>query len=101
MLDNADFRISTHMPPLKDTGSLILANILDIKGCNLIDMLNANLAAGQVPHKGGDADDSDYWRPSAILNITYKILALLVYNILRATLDQAQSGERFGFRAKR
>ena len=78
----------------------------------LTDMLNGILTTGYVPrrwrdsfltllHKGGDTSDANNWRPIAILSITYKIFARVVYNRIRCTLDGEQSDEQFGFRGKR
>ena len=52
-------------------------------------------------HKGGAADDPNIWRPIANLQITYRILARLVYNRIRAGLDVHQSEDQYGFRRKR
>ena len=41
------------------------------------------------------------WRPVAVLSITYKIMARLLYSRLRSQLDGCQSEEQYGFRASR
>ena len=52
-------------------------------------------------HKGGNTEDANNWRPIALLSITYKILARLVYYRIRNDLDKQQSDEQYGFRAKK
>ena len=75
----------------------------------LLTYLNQVLLQGCVPvtwcdtffsllHKGGSTEDANNWRPIAILSITYKILARLVYQRIRSKLDSHQSEEQFGFR---
>ena len=41
------------------------------------------------------------WRPIAILNVSYKLMARMVYNRLHMTLEKHQPDEQFGFRPKR
>ena len=52
-------------------------------------------------HKGGSTEDANNWRPIAILSITYKILARLVYHRIQQDLNEHQSEDQFGFRHSR
>ena len=52
-------------------------------------------------HKGGNVHDVQNCRPIANLNITYRILARLVFNRISRSLDSHQSEDQFGFRRKR
>ena len=52
-------------------------------------------------HKGGSTEDANNWRPIAILSITYKIFARLVYQRIRQDLNEHQSEDQFGFRHSR
>ena len=52
-------------------------------------------------HKGGSTEDPNNWRRVAILSITYKIFARLVYHRIRKDLDAYQSEDQFGFRHSR
>ena len=76
---------------------------------NLLFYLNEVLRTGEIPpnwfnthftllHKGGDVHDVQNWRPTANLNITYRILARLVFNRISRALDSHQSEDQFGFR---
>ena len=78
----------------------------------LLGFLNDIVSTGHIPsewydthfgllHKGGKADDPNNWRPIANLQMTYRVLARLVYNRIRAGLDQKQSEDQFGFRRNR
>ena len=60
--------------------------------------LNSILVTGNVPfswyethfsmlHKGGTESDANNWRPIAILSISYKILAKIVFNRIHKRLD--------------
>ena len=74
--------------------------------------LNDILSTGIIPdrwyetyftmiHKGGAESDANNWRPIAILSITYKILARMVYHRIRKNLDLYQSDDQYGFRHRR
>ncbi|CAK0812608.1 unnamed protein product [Prorocentrum cordatum] len=78
----------------------------------LSDMFNAILQSGCVPadwretffkllHEGGGAADPHNWRPIAILSVSYKILARVVFHRIRGVLDSQQSEEQFGFQRDR
>ena len=78
----------------------------------LTEIFNDMLQTGDLPpnwresfftllHKGGDAADPNNWRPIAILSITYKIFARVIFNRIRSDLDAHQSEEQFGFRKNR
>ena len=65
---------------------------------SLLRFLNSILSTGYIPEtwydthfslllKGGPADDPNNWRPVANLQITYRILARLVYNRIRSNVD--------------
>lgn len=71
-------------------------------------MFNHILESGDIPedwrksffvllHKGGDISDPNNWRSIAILNISYRIFAKVIFNRLCATLEAEQSNEQFGF----
>ena len=75
----------------------------------LLEYLNNVLLSGCIPsswcetffsllHKGGSVHDANNWRPIAILSITYKIFARLIYQRIRHELDTHQSEDQFGFR---
>ena len=75
-------------------------------------MLNDVLRTGIIPtnwyethfsllHKGGSTEDANNWRPIAILRITYKMMARLIFGRLSSGLDLHQSEDQFGFRTKR
>ena len=79
---------------------------------SLLRYLNNILDTGDIPetwydthfsllHKGGPVDDPNNWRPVANLQITYRILARLVYNRIRSNVDAHQSDDQYGFRRKR
>ena len=51
--------------------------------------------------KPGDVTDPGNWRPIALLSISYKIFARILYTRLRPTLDREQSDDQFGFRPSR
>ena len=51
-------------------------------------------------YKGGKVEDANNWRPIALLSITYKILARLVYFRIRDELEKHQSHDQFSFRRK-
>lgn len=78
---------------------------------HLARAFNELLRSGDVPdhwstslltllHKEGDSNDPNNWRPVAIPSITYKILARVVYNRIKPTLESHQPEEQFGFRSK-
>ena len=78
----------------------------------LLKCLNVVLVEGAIPskwcdtfftllHKGGTVHDANNWRPIAILSITYKIFARLIYHRIRHQLDAYQSEDQFGFRPGR
>jgi sorting nexin-29 len=78
----------------------------------LLSTYNEMLASGSFPDnwqdslfvllpKPDDLSDPSNWRPIAILEVTYKIFARLLYDRLRNNLDVRQSGEQFGFRRGR
>ena len=78
----------------------------------LLECLNNVLVEGVIPsswcntfftllHKGGPIQDANNWRPIAILSITYKIFARLIYHRIRHQLDAFQSEDQFGFRPGR
>ena len=52
-------------------------------------------------HKGGDTEDASSWRPIAILSISYKIMAKLLFNSIQLILEIQQVEEEFGFRKNR
>ena len=65
----------------------------------LLGFLNDVVDTGHIPneqydtnfglfHKEGKADDANNWRPIANFQITYHILARLVYNRIRKRLDE-------------
>jgi len=79
---------------------------------SLLSYLNEVLRTGKIPsnwfnthfallHKGGDVHDVQNWRPIANLNITYRILARLVFYRIVRSLDDHQSEDQFDFRRKR
>ena len=51
--------------------------------------------------KSGDLSLAQNWRPVAILRISYKLFARLVYQRLRRKLDTSQCADQVGFRAER
>lgn len=74
----------------------------------LLKMSNKILNCGQIPfewkqtfftmlHKSGDNQDPFNWRPIAILQVCYKILARLLYNRLKGCLENTQTDEQMGF----
>ena len=52
-------------------------------------------------HKGNDASDPNNWRPIAVLTISYRIFAKVIFNRIRGILDAEQSEEQFGFQRGR
>ena len=81
---------------------------LDLHKC-LLDVFNNMLAVGRsdarwshtvftMLPKGGNLFSPSNWRPIAVLKITYKIFAKLVYKRLRPTLERHQSKDQVGFR---
>ena len=75
----------------------------------LIDIYNEMLMKKEFPQgwldiifvllpKSGNLDDPNNWRPIAILDITYKNLARLLYGRLKKKCELQQSDEQFGFR---
>ena len=81
---------------------------LDLHKC-LLDVFNNMLAVGRFDAswshtvftmlpKGGNLFSPSNWRPIAVLKITYKIFAKLVYKRLRPTLERHQSKDQVGFR---
>ena len=82
-----------------------------IQDC-LLHMLNDVLRTSMIPitwyethfsllHKGGCTQDANNWRPIAILSITYKIMARLIFGRLACGLDLHQSEDQYGFRKHR
>ena len=78
----------------------------------LLHMLNDVLRTGVIPtnwyethfsllHKGGCTEDANNWRPIAILSITYKIMARLIFGRLELGLELHQSEDQYGFRKHR
>ena len=51
--------------------------------------------------KGGDPLDTNNWRPIAILDITYKIFARILYQRIQLVLEPEQSDAQMGFRPRR
>ena len=95
-----------------DTGGLVaecfIYGNLDLHKC-LLDVFNNMLAVGRFDAswshtvftmlpKGGNLLSPSNWRPIAVLKITYKIFARLVYKRLRPTLERHQSKDQVGFR---
>ena len=76
---------------------------LDLHKC-LLDVFNNMLAVGRFDAvftmlpKGGNLFSPSNWRPIAVLKITYKIFAKLVYKRLRPTLEKHQFKDQLGFR---
>ena len=76
---------------------------LDLHKC-LLDVFNNMLAVGRFDAvftmlpKGGNLFSPSNWRPIAVLKITYKIFAKLVYKRLRPTLQKHQFKDQLGFR---
>ena len=83
-----------------ETRSLLLGHLNEIVSTGTIPESWYNTHFGLL-HKGGAADNPNNWRPIANLQITYRILARLVYNRIRVGLDIHQSEDQFGFRRKR
>ena len=48
--------------------------------------------------KSGDSSQPTNWRPIAALKITYKIFSRLLYNRLRAVMNEQQPNDQTGFR---
>ena len=78
----------------------------------LLEFYNEMLFTGQVHEswretlftmlpKPGDASVVKNWRPIAILRISYKLFARLLYHRLRPVLDLHQSPDQVGFRTGR
>ena len=99
-IDCAEFR---RKPQRKQWGNLC--------SC-LLHLLNDVLRDGAIPtnwyethftllHKGGSTEDANNWRPIAILSITYKIMARLIFARLADGLDLHQSEDQYGFRKNR
>ena len=98
-----------------DKGGVVLEMFLHSDAavtCCLVQLLNRILQTGEIPqawyethfsllHKGGNTEDPNNWRPIAILSITYKILARLIYVRIRSRLENLQSEDQFGFRSSR
>ena len=55
----------------------------------------------QFLHEGSDTNDANNWRPVAILCLTYKLLARLIYDRISKRLEEQQSEDQFGFPPKR
>ena len=51
-----------------------------------------------VLHKTGPTQDASNYRPNCILDITYKVLARILYNRIIGSIDSAQSVDQAGFR---
>ena len=51
-----------------------------------------------VLHKGGATHDAANYRPICILDITYKVLARIIYSRIIKKIDAAQSVDQAGFR---
>jgi hypothetical protein len=77
----------------------------------MLGMFNDILISGQMPGswretlfsmlpKTGDRTKVQNWRPIAILRISYKLFARLLYHRLRPVLDAQQSADQVGFRAE-
>ena len=50
--------------------------------------------------KSGDLSQASNWRPTAILDVTYKIFSRMLYGRLRGILEPQQSHDQCGFRAE-
>ena len=95
-----------------DTDGIVLEMFLFSGEQNLeklLGCLNDVLLTGSVPsswcnfffsllHKNGPIDDANNWRPIAILSITYKIFARLLYHRIRDQFNSFQSENQFGFK---
>ena len=78
----------------------------------LLDLLNKMLREGVIGPtwretvfpmlpKTGDLSHPQNWRPVAMLRISYKLFARLLYHRLGGALDAQQSKDQVGFRRKR
>ena len=79
---------------------------------HLLRIYNDILLTGQPPlrwkesllillPKGGNPEDPGNWRPIAILDTSYKIMARMLYNKLQENLEANDSEYQFGFRRGR
>ena len=80
----------------------------DLRLC-LLRLLNDIVTSGSIPnnwyatyfcllHKGGDPNDANIWRPTAILSITYTIMARIIFHRIAPRIELCQSEDQFGFR---
>ena len=79
---------------------------------SILDLLNQWWTAGAIPpetlqarivmiYKKGDTSKMENYRPTALLNSTYKIYAAIIQRRLADQLDPYLQKMQYGFRAKR
>ena len=67
-----------------------------IRGGEVPDSWRNNII--NVLHKGGPTHDASNYRPICILDISYKVLARIIYSRIIVKIDAAQSVDQAGFR---
>ena len=80
-----------------ETKNMIAAICTDvIRGGAVPDSWRKNTI--NVLHKSGATHDAANYRPICILDITYKVLARIIYSRIIKKIDEAQSVDQAGFR---
>ena len=76
----------------------------------LVKVFNQIMHSGEIPRewaellfvmlpKAGDTSDPKKWRPVAILDVSYKVFAKIIYHRLQPLLDKEQASDQMGFRS--